>query len=221
MLQQTSHSDWVLDTVFTHKGDQLVSVGPRHEREAHRGRHAAFHRQHLARSRPARCAAACKAWRGIRSAMSSSSAARMACRRPIASCARSSGTSATTRSASANGPRWKAASTPWLSRRTGRRFAAGSSLDGKGAVNFYNYDFNTEMPADILAIESKDEGGRNDDEKKQARRALRQRRETARQRADRRGAVYALALSARRLRSRGGGRGWKGAHHQRRGCRRW
>ena len=27
VLQQSSHSDWVLDTVFTHKGDQLVSVG--------------------------------------------------------------------------------------------------------------------------------------------------------------------------------------------------
>ena len=37
----------------------------------------------------------------------------------------------------------------------GKSFAAGSSLDGTGAVNFYNYDFNTEMPADILAIEDK------------------------------------------------------------------
>ncbi len=27
VLQQSSHSDWVLDTVFTHTGDQLVSVG--------------------------------------------------------------------------------------------------------------------------------------------------------------------------------------------------
>ena len=27
VLQQSSHSDWVLDTVFTSKGDQLVSVG--------------------------------------------------------------------------------------------------------------------------------------------------------------------------------------------------
>ncbi|MCE9609074.1 MAG: hypothetical protein K8R23_02485, partial [Chthoniobacter sp.] len=47
----------------------------------------------------------------------------------------------------------------------GRSFAAVSSLDGKGAVGFYNYDFNTEMPADILAIEGKEEGGRNDAEK--------------------------------------------------------
>ena len=47
----------------------------------------------------------------------------------------------------------------------GTRFAAVSSLDGKGEINFYNYDFNTEMPQDILAIEGKDDGARKDDEK--------------------------------------------------------
>src|SRR5207244_11837619 len=46
----------------------------------------------------------------------------------------------------------------------GLSFAAVSSLDGKGAVNFYNYDFNTEMPADIVAIENK--AARSDDDKK-------------------------------------------------------
>jgi hypothetical protein len=39
-----------------------------------------------------------------------------------------------------------------------------SSLDGKGTVNFYNYDFNTEMPAEIVAIEGK--AGRSDEDKK-------------------------------------------------------
>ena len=47
----------------------------------------------------------------------------------------------------------------------GTKFAAAGSLDGKGTLNFYNYDFNTEMSADMLAIEGKDEGARNDDEK--------------------------------------------------------
>jgi WD40 repeat protein len=47
----------------------------------------------------------------------------------------------------------------------GTRFAAASSLDGKGAVNFYNYDFNTEMPAEMVAIEGKDDGARTADEK--------------------------------------------------------
>jgi len=46
----------------------------------------------------------------------------------------------------------------------GNSFAAGSSLDGKGEVNFYNYDFDTTMPADILAIEGK--AGRSDADKK-------------------------------------------------------
>jgi WD40 repeat protein len=47
----------------------------------------------------------------------------------------------------------------------GQSFAAGSSLDGKGEVNFYNYDFNTEMPADIVAIEGKAVASRSDAEK--------------------------------------------------------
>jgi WD40 repeat protein len=46
----------------------------------------------------------------------------------------------------------------------GKSFAAVSSLDGTGEVNFYNYDFDTEMPADILAIENK--AGRTEEEKK-------------------------------------------------------
>ncbi len=46
----------------------------------------------------------------------------------------------------------------------GNSFVAGSSLDGRGEVNFYNYDFNTEMPAEILAIEGK--AGRSDADKK-------------------------------------------------------
>ncbi len=48
----------------------------------------------------------------------------------------------------------------------GKSMAAGSSLDGKGEVHIYNYDFDTKMPTDMLAIESKDFGGRSDDEKK-------------------------------------------------------
>ena len=47
----------------------------------------------------------------------------------------------------------------------GTKFAAASSLDGKGAVSFFNYDFNTEMPADIVAIEGK-EARTDDDEAK-------------------------------------------------------
>jgi WD40 repeat protein len=45
----------------------------------------------------------------------------------------------------------------------GKSFAAGSSLDGKGMVNIYNYDFDTAMPDDMLAIENK--AARSDEEK--------------------------------------------------------
>ncbi len=48
----------------------------------------------------------------------------------------------------------------------GRSFAAGASLDGKGAVHFYNYDFSTVMPEEFVKIESKDDGGRSAEEKK-------------------------------------------------------
>jgi WD40 repeat protein len=48
----------------------------------------------------------------------------------------------------------------------GTKFAAASSLDGKGVVNFYNYDFNTDMPQEFVNIEGKDDGARTDDEKK-------------------------------------------------------
>ena len=47
----------------------------------------------------------------------------------------------------------------------GKSFAAGSSLDGMGEVNIYNYDFDTTMPADILAIEGKAGQTRTDADK--------------------------------------------------------
>jgi WD40 repeat protein len=48
----------------------------------------------------------------------------------------------------------------------GKKFAAVSSLDGKGAVHLYNYDFNTEMPQEFVNIEAKEVGGRSEEEKK-------------------------------------------------------
>jgi WD40 repeat protein len=50
--------------------------------------------------------------------------------------------------------------------RDGKKFAAASSLDGKGAVNLYNYDFDTEMPQEFVNIEAKEVGGRSEEEKK-------------------------------------------------------
>ena len=48
----------------------------------------------------------------------------------------------------------------------GKSFAAGASLDGKGAVHFYNYDFNTEMPDEFVKIEGKEVEARSAEEKK-------------------------------------------------------
>lgn len=48
----------------------------------------------------------------------------------------------------------------------GTKFAAVSSLDGRGFVNFYNYDFNTEMPQEFVNIEAKAFAERSAEEKK-------------------------------------------------------
>jgi len=165
VLQQSSHSDWVLDTVFTHKGDQLVSVGRDMSAKLtdvatqrfidnissitpgalRGGLHSVARHPEREEFLVGGSDGVPQAYRIVRKVQ-----------RRIgdnALCIR----------------KW-----PAMEGRIyavdfapdGKSFAAGSSLDGKGAVHFYNYDFNTEMPADILAIEAKDSGARTDDEKK-------------------------------------------------------
>jgi WD40 repeat protein/mono/diheme cytochrome c family protein len=51
----------------------------------------------------------------------------------------------------------------------GRRIAAGSSLDGAGAVNVYSYEFDTALPDDIKAIMSKVSESRSPAEKEKLR----------------------------------------------------
>ena len=164
VLSQTSHSDWVLGTAFTLKGDQLVSVG---RDMAAKLTEVATQRfidnissitpgalrgglQAVARH-PQRDEFLVGGADGVPQAY-----------RIVRKVQRHIGDNALCIR------KW-----PAMEGRVyavdfapdGTRFAAVSSLDGKGAVNIYNYDFNTEMPADMLAIESKDEGGRNDAEK--------------------------------------------------------
>ncbi|HET6407673.1 MAG TPA: c-type cytochrome domain-containing protein [Chthoniobacteraceae bacterium] len=165
VLQQSSHSDWVLDTVFTHKGDQLVSVGRDMSAKLtdvatqrfidnissitpgalRGGLHSVARHPEREEFLVGGSDGVPQAYRIVRKVQ-----------RRIgdnALCIR----------------KW-----PAMEGRIyavdfapdGKSFAAGSSLDGKGAIHFYNYDFNTEMPTDILAIEAKDSGARSDDEKK-------------------------------------------------------
>ena len=163
VLQQSSHSDWVLDTVFTHKGDQLVSVGRDMSAKLTEVATQRFidnissitpgalrgGLQTVARH-PERDEFIVGGADGVPQAY-----------RIVRKVQRRIGDNALCirKWPAMEGRVYGVAFAP-----DGKSFAACSSLDGAGAVNFYNYDFNTEMPAEILAIEGK--AGRSDEEKK-------------------------------------------------------
>lgn len=163
VLQQTSHSDWVLDTVFTHKGDQLVSVGRDMSAKLTEVATQRFidnissitpgalrgGLQTVARS-PQRDEFVVGGADGVPQAY-----------RLVRKVQRRIGDNALLirRWPAMEGRIYGAAFAP-----DGKKFAAVSSLDGRGTVNFYNYDFNTEMPAEIVAIEGK--AARSDEDKK-------------------------------------------------------
>jgi len=163
VLQGTSHSDWVLDTVFTHKGDQLVSVGRDMSAKLTEVESQRFidnissitpgalrgGLQSVARH-PERDEFLVGGADGIPQAY-----------RIVRKVQRRIGDNALCirKWPAMEGRIYAVQFAP-----DGKSFAATSSLDGTGAVNFYNYDFDTEMPADILAIENK--AGRTEEEKK-------------------------------------------------------
>ena len=162
VLQGTSHSDWVLDTVFTHEGDKLVTVGRDMSAKLTEVASQRFidnissitpgalrgGLQSVSRH-PERDEFLVGGADGIPQAYG---IVRKVQRRigDNALCIR--------KWPAMDGRIYAVAFAP-----DGKSFAAGSSLDGTGLVNFYNYDFNTEMPADILAIE--DKAGRTEEEK--------------------------------------------------------
>ncbi len=166
VLMQSSHSDWVLDTAFTHKGDQLVSVGRDMSAKLTEVASQRFidnlssitpgalrgGLQTVARH-PERDEFLVGGADGVPQAYRIE---RKVQRRigDNALCIRKWPTM--------EGRIYSMAFAP-----DGKSFAAASSLDGVGAVHFYNYDFNTEMPADILAIENKAFQARTDAEKAQ------------------------------------------------------
>lgn len=164
VLLQASHNDWVLDTVFTHKGDQLVSVGRDMSAKLTEVESQRFidnlssitpgalrgGLQTVARH-PERDEYVVGGADGVPQAY-----------RIVRKVQRRIGDNALCirKWPAMEGRIYAVAFAP-----DGKSFAAGSSLDGAGAVHFYNYDFSTEMPADILAIENKAFGNRTDDEK--------------------------------------------------------
>ncbi len=164
VLLQSSHSDWVLDTVFTHKGDQLVSVGRDMSAKLTEVASQRFidnissitpgalrgGLQAVARH-PQRDEFLVGGADGIPQAY-----------RIVRKVQRRIGDNALCirKWPTMEGRIYSMAFAP-----DGQKFAAGSSLDGVGAVHFFNYDFNTEMPADIVAIENKAFTARSDDEK--------------------------------------------------------
>ena len=162
VLQQTSHNDWVLDTVFTHKGDQLVSVG--------RDMSAKLTEVATQRFIDNISSITPGALRGGLQAVArhpqreeflvGGSDGVPQAYRIVRKVQRRIGDNALCirKWPAMEGRVYAVAFAP-----DGTKFAAASSLDGKGAVSFFNYDFSTEMPADIVAIEGKE--ARTDDDK--------------------------------------------------------
>jgi mono/diheme cytochrome c family protein len=164
VLQQTSHGDWVLDTAFNVKGDQLVSVGRDMSAKLTEVATQRFIDNlssitpgalrgglHSVARHPARDEFLVGGADGVPQAY-----------RTVRKVQRKIGDNALCirKWPAMEGRIYAVDFAP-----DGKSFAAVSSLDGKGAVNFYNYDFNTEMPADMVAIEGKAVDGRKDDEK--------------------------------------------------------
>ena len=164
VLLQTSHSDWVLDTVFTQKGDQLVSVGRDMSAKLTEVATQRFV-DNISSITPGalRGGLQCVARHPQRDEFVVGGADGVPqAYRIVRKVQRRIGDNALCirKWPAMEGRVYAVAFAP-----DGTKFAASSSLDGTGAVNFYNYDFNTEMPADILAIEGK--AGRSEEEKKQ------------------------------------------------------
>src|SRR5262249_30035143 len=154
VLQQNAHEDWVLDTAFTAKGDQLVSVG---RDMACKLTEVATQRfiDNLSSITPgalrgglqtvARHPKRDEFLVGGSDGVPQAYRLERKVQRKIgdnALCIR----------------KWPAMEGRIYSvdfAPDGQSFAAGSSLDGKGQINFYNYDFNTEMPKEFVAIEGK------------------------------------------------------------------
>ncbi|MEK0451507.1 MAG: hypothetical protein RL088_3775 [Verrucomicrobiota bacterium] len=165
VLQQTSHDDWVIDTAFTLKGENLVSVGRDMTAKLTEVATQRFVDNitsitpgalrggiHSVSRHPERDEFALGSSDGVPSVYRLN---RKTQRRigDNALCIR----------------KWPAMEGRIYAVQfapDGKSFTAGSSLDGKGYVTRFNYDFNTEMPDEFVRIEGKDFGGRTDDEKK-------------------------------------------------------
>jgi len=164
VLQQASHSDWVLDTAFTHKGDKVLSVGRDMSTKMTEVATQRFI-DNISSITPG-------ALRGGLHAIA---------RHPVRDEFLIGGSDGlpqvyrierkVQRRIGDNAlciRKWPAMEGRVFSvdfAPDGKSFVAASSLDGKGEVNFYNFDFNTEMPAEFLAIENKAAQARTDEDK--------------------------------------------------------
>lgn len=162
VLQQSSHSDWVLDTVFTHKGDKVLSVGRDMSTKMTEVATQRFI-DNISSITPG-------ALRGGLHAIA---------RHPVRDEFLIGGSDGLPQTYRIERKVQRRIGDNALCIRKfpamegriyavdfapdGKSLAAASSLDGKGQVNFYNYDFDTTMPDDILAIEGS--AGRSEEQK--------------------------------------------------------
>jgi WD40 repeat protein/mono/diheme cytochrome c family protein len=152
VLQQSSHSDWVLDTVFTHRGDQLVSVGRDMSAKLTEVATQRFI-DNLSSITPGALRG------GLHSVarhpqrdeyLVGGSDGQPSAYRIVRKVQRRIGDNALCirKWPAMEGRIYAVDFAP-----DGKSFAAAASLDGKGAVHFFNYDFDTTMPEEILKLE--------------------------------------------------------------------
>ena len=145
----------MLDTVFSADGSHLISRRPRHDGQADGSRDAAVRRQHHLdhARRPAR--AGCRPSPATPSATRSSSAVPTACRRSTGSIRQTGRVIGDDANLSARSPPMPGRIFGVAVQHDGKRVAAGSSLDGKGELVVYGYEFDTDVPDNIKAIMAK------------------------------------------------------------------
>jgi WD40 repeat protein/mono/diheme cytochrome c family protein len=162
---QGAHSDWVLDTVFSLKGDHLISVGRDHTVKLHK-----FDEQRFMDNVTSITPGALSGGIASVSRNPMKDEILVGGADGIAKVYRMYRTSARKIGDDANlirkFPKVKGRIYSVSYSPDSKKIAVGSSLDGRGAVSIYSYDFDGKVPDDIKKIANKEDKRRSEEDRK-------------------------------------------------------